>query len=62
MAEAHCGEGAKLVTTSVVKNELNHTMRLVIEITRPAKAVDLSGCLKRGENQLTEFWNFTWQP
>jgi glucans biosynthesis protein len=61
-AEVHCGEGGKFVADTVLKNELNGTWRLVIEITEPTKAVDLRAFLKHRGQPVTETWNYTWQP
>jgi glucans biosynthesis protein len=61
-AEVHFGEGTKLVADTVLKNPLNGTWRLVIEITPPAKAVDLQAVLKRHAQPVTETWTYTWQP
>lgn len=61
-AEVVVGEGAKLVTRSVVRNEIEGTWRLVIEIEKPAKSVDLSARLTRRQSALSETWMYTWQP
>src|SRR6185369_7574121 len=44
-AEVDCGENAKYIADSLLKNEINGTWRLVMEITSPAKAVDLRAVL-----------------
>jgi glucan biosynthesis protein len=36
--------------------------RLVIEITQPLKAVDLSAYLQHNSEPASERWAFTWQP
>jgi glucans biosynthesis protein len=61
-AEVHCGDGASFVADTVLKNEVNGTWRLVIEITEPRKAVDLRAFLKHRGEPATETWNYTWQP
>lgn len=62
-AEIHYGPEAKFVADSIVKNEVNGTWRLVIEIIEPLhQAVDLRARLKRQEKPVTETWTFTWQP
>jgi glucans biosynthesis protein len=61
-ADAHCSSGAEIVNKTVVKNDVNNTWRLALEITAPAKAVDLDARLLREQKALTETWAFTWQP
>jgi glucan biosynthesis protein len=61
-AEVECSEGARRVADTVVKNEINGTWRLVLEITSPDKAVDLRALLTRRGQPVTETWVFTWQP
>ena len=61
-ADINYGAGAVPVTHDLFKNELNQTWRLVIEIVEPRQAVDLRASLKRGARQITDTWNFTWQP
>lgn len=62
-AVVRCGEGAQLVTHALVRNDFRDTWRLVVEITHPARAVDLSAYLSSGKDQpVTETWNYTWQP
>lgn len=61
-ADVHCGEGAAFVADTVIKNPINGTWRLVIEITAPSKAVDLRALLKRNNQPVTETWMYTWQP
>jgi len=61
-AEVHCGDGAKFVATTVQKNEINGTWRLVVEITQPTKAVDLDARLMYHDRPITETWTYTWQP
>jgi glucans biosynthesis protein len=61
-AEAHCGEGAELVTHNLVRNEVAGTWRLVLEISQPTKVVDLSAKLTRNRQPVSETWTYTWQP
>lgn len=61
-AEIHCGPGAQLVADTVLRNPLNGTWRLVIEILGPEKAVDIKAVLKRQGQPVTETWTYTWQP
>jgi glucans biosynthesis protein len=61
-AEFHHSEGTKLVADTVVRNDRNDNWRLVLEITKPSKAVDLRARLKRRGQAITETWMFTWQP
>jgi periplasmic glucans biosynthesis protein len=55
-------DGAVPVTHDLFKNEFNQTWRLVIEIVEPRQVVNLRAYLKRGDQKITETWNFTWQP
>lgn len=61
-AEFQYGAGVKFIADTVTKNEINGTWRLVIEIARPDKAVDLQARLMRHDRPITETWMFTWQP
>jgi periplasmic glucans biosynthesis protein len=61
-AKIDYGPGAVPVTYDLFKNEFNQTWRLVIEIVEPSRAVNLRAALKRGDQRITESWNFTWQP
>jgi glucans biosynthesis protein len=60
--QVHCGDGAEVVHSTVEKNAVNNTWRLVIETTVPTRAVDLQAKLTRGQKAVTETWNYTWQP
>jgi glucans biosynthesis protein len=61
-AAVEYGKDVEFVTDNLVKNPINQTWRLVIEIADPGKAVDLRACLKRRGQPVTETWTFTWQP
>ena len=61
-AQIEYGEEAAFIADSLLKNDINGTWRLVIEIAEPRKAVDLRAYLKRREQRITEVWTFTWQP
>jgi glucans biosynthesis protein len=61
-AEIKYGEGTRLVADTVLRNPVNGTWRLVIEIVAPSKAVDLQAVLKRRGQAVTETWAYTWQP
>jgi periplasmic glucans biosynthesis protein len=61
-AEFQYGDGVTFVADTVMKNQINGTWRLVIEIARPDKAVDLQARLMRHDRPITETWMFTWQP
>ena len=61
-AEVSCGPEAKLLTRDIIPNQLDGTLRLVLEISEPAKAVDLRACLTERHRPITETWSYTWQP
>lgn len=61
-ADIEIGEGSRLVADNITHNPLNSAWRLVLEITSPARAVDLRARLLRDEKAVTETWTFTWQP
>jgi glucans biosynthesis protein len=61
-AEVNYGAEVKFIASTVVRNEINGTWRLVLEFTGPMKAVDLSAVLKRAGRPVTETWAYTFQP
>ena len=61
-AAVEYGKDVEFITDNLVKNPINQTWRLVIEIADPGKAVDLRASLKRQGQPVTETWTFTWQP
>jgi glucans biosynthesis protein len=61
-AKVDGGDGLKIVTTAVSKNEVNGAWRLVIETSRPDRAADLRAALMHHQRPATESWHFTWQP
>jgi periplasmic glucans biosynthesis protein len=61
-AEVHYGESVKYIASTVQKNEINGTWRLVMEYSAPTKAVDFQGRLMFRDRPTTETWSFTWQP
>jgi glucans biosynthesis protein len=56
------GKDVQFINDSLVRNPFNQGWRLAIEIADPGKAVDLRAYLRRGNQQITETWTFTWQP
>ncbi len=60
--EVSCGPGARRVSETFLRNPLNGTCRLVIEITQPTAAVDLTAVLMANGRRVSETWNYTWQP
>ena len=61
-AEITCSAEARLVHHQVIKNEVNGTWRLVMELIPSAKPVDLRAVLTRAGRPITETWIWTWQP
>jgi glucans biosynthesis protein len=61
-ADIECTSGTKLMHHTVVKNPVNGTWRLVMNLVRPTKAVDLRAALKRDRRPATETWIWTCQP
>jgi glucans biosynthesis protein len=60
--DVHCGPGAQLVTKQAMKNPVDNTCRLVLEITAPSRPVDLQARLMSHGQPVTETWAYTWQP
>jgi len=62
VAETWYGDGAKKLNEAVIRNDINQTWRLALEIEEPKKAVDMRAFLKHRGKPITEVWTFTWQP
>lgn len=61
-AEVHCGPATQLITKQAMKNPVDNTCRLVLEITAPSRPVDLQARLMWQGQPVTETWAYTWQP
>jgi len=62
VAETWYGDGAKKLNEAVIRNDINQTWRLALEIEEPKKALDMRAFLKHRGKPITEVWTFTWQP